>query len=297
MKYYSNVHIYLSQVQRYNMNRLSLQARVRIIGCLTEGNSLRATARLVDVSLNTVTKLLVDVGTACDLYQNETLRNLPCKKVQCDEIWSFTGMKEANVPEEMRGQIGVGDTYTWVAIDAESKLAVSWQVGKRDAYYGQRFMNDLAGRLTGRVTLATDGHHTYIKAVEGAFGQNIDYGMLVKIYGGSTSPIGQANERRYSPAECTGAIKRRISGNPSERDISTSYVERQNLTMRMSMRRFTRLTNGYSKKIQNHACAVALHYMFYNFGRIHKTLRVTPAMQLGITDHVWTLEEIAKLAE
>jgi len=276
------------------MNRLSLQGRVRIIGCLTEGMSLRATARLVDVSLNTVTKLLVDVGTACDLYQNETLRNLLCKKIQCDEIWTFTGMKESSVPKAKRGQVGLGDTYTWVAIDADSKLVVSWQVGKRDAHHGQKFMNDVAGRLANRITLSTDGHHTYVNAVEGAFGGNVDFGMLLKVYGPATGP---SAERRYSPPEVIGTVKRRISGEPSYKDISTSYVERQNLTMRMGMRRYTRLTNGFSRKIQNHACAVALHYMHYNFGRIHKTLRVTPAMQTGISDHVWTLEEIAKLAE
>ena len=274
------------------MNRLSLQDRVRIIGCLTEGMSLRATARLVDVSLNTVTKLLVDVGTACEIYQNETLRNLPCKKVQCDEIWTFTGMKQSNVPAELRGEFGIGDTYTWVGIDPESKLVVSWQVGKRDVETAHKFINDLAKRLANRVTLATDGYHPYVRAVEKAFGMDIDYGMLVKIYGG----VSEGEKKRYSPPEVIGAHKHRISGNPDMKDISTSIVERQNLTMRLKMRRFTRLTNAYSRKIENHECAVALHYMAYNFATIHKTLRVTPAMQLGIADRVWTLEEIAKLA-
>jgi len=273
------------------MNRLNVQDRTRILGCLTEGMSLRATSRLVDVSINTVTKLLVDVGTACDLFQNEVLRNLPCKKVQCDEIWTFTGMKEAQVPEDQQGELGIGDTYTWVGIDPESKLVVSWEIGKRDAKTAQRFVDDLAGRLATRVTLATDGYHPYVIAVEKTFGSEIDYGMLVKLYSGSME-----HDKRYSPAKCTGAIKRTISGEPDPKDISTSHVERQNLTMRMQMRRYTRLTNAFSRKLFNHSCAVALHYMHYNFGRLHKAHRVTPAMQLGIADHVWTLEEIAKLA-
>ena len=255
--------------------------------------SLRATARLADVSLNTVTKLLIDVGTACDLYQNETFRNLPCKKIQCDEIWSFTGMKESSVPKAKRGQVGIGDTYTWVAIDAESKLVVSWHVGKRDAYHGQKFMKDLAGRLANRITLSTDGHHTYVNAVEGAFGGDVDFGMLIKIYGPASGP---SAERRYSPPEVIGTVKRTITGKPEFEDVSTSYIERQNLTMRLKMRRYTRLTNGYSRKIQNHECALALHYMAYNFATIHKTLRVTPAMELGIANHPWTFEEIAALA-
>jgi IS1 family transposase len=273
------------------MNRLSIQDRARVLRCLTEGNSLRATTRMGDVSINTVTKLLIDVGTACDLYQNEKLRDLPCKKVQCDEIWTFTKMKEAKVPHELDGELGWGDTYTWVGIDPESKLVVSWEVGRRDMRTAQRFINDLAGRLANRVTLATDGYHPYVTAVEKTFGGEIDYGMLVKIYGATGE-----RERRYSPPACIGAHKHRVSGNPDPKDISTSHVERQNLTMRMQMRRYTRLTNAFSRKLFNHCCAVALHYMHYNFGRIHKTLRVTPAMQLGITDHIWSLEEIAELA-
>src|SRR5712691_4616641 len=275
------------------MNRLSLEDRARILGCLTDGNSMRATTRMCDVSINTVTKLLVDVGTACDLYQNETLKNLPCKRVQVDEIWSFVGMKEKNVPPMRRGDIGKGDLWTWVAIDADSKLVPSWLVGQRNSGYAKVFIDDLQSRLANRIQLTSDGLKIYINAVENAFGADVDYAMLVKLYGEAK---GEGTERRYSSGECCGTIKGAVCGDPDEKHISTSFVERQNLTMRMSMRRFTRLTNGFSKKVENHACAVALHYMHYNFGRIHKTLRVTPAMQAGIADHVWTLEEIAKLA-
>ncbi len=276
------------------MNRLSLQDRVRIIGCLTEGNSMRATTRMCDVSINTVTKLLVDVGTACDLYQNETLRKLPCKRVQVDEIWSFVGMKEKNVPPMRRGDIGKGDLWTCVAIDADSKLVPSWLVGQRNSAYAKVFIDDLASRLANRIQITSDGLKIYVNAIENAFGADVDYAMLVKLYG---TPQGEGSDRRYSPGECCGTIKGAVCGDPDEKHISTSFIERQNLTMRMSMRRFTRLTNGFSRKVANHACAVALHYMHYNFGRIHKTLRVTPAMQAGIADHVWTLEEIAKLAD
>lgn len=275
------------------MNRLSLPERARVLGCLTEGMSLRATTRLCDVSINTVTKLLVDVGTACDLYQNEALRNLTCKRVQVDEIWCFVGMKEKNVPPMRKGQLGYGDIYTWTAMDADTKLMASWLVGRRDAETGKRFIDDLASRMANRIQLTSDGHGVYLDAVDRAFGTAIDYAMLVKMYGDSQ---GNMSDRKYSPGECCGATKTSICGRPDDKHISTSYVERQNLTMRMHMRRFTRLTNGFSRKVENHACAVALHYMFYNFSRIHRTLRVTPAMQARIADHVWGLEEIAKLA-
>jgi IS1 family transposase len=278
------------------MNRLSLQDRARIIGCLTEGNSMRATSRMCDASINTVTKLLVDVGTACDLYQNETLRNLPCKRVQVDEIWSFCGAKEKNVPPMRRGEFGRGDVYTWVAIDADTKLVPSWLVGQRGIKYARVFIDDLASRMANRIQLTSDGHKAYLTAVEGSFGGDVDYAMLIKLYANTNTAGGEA-QHRYSPGECCGTIVGTVCGEPDAKHISTSFVERQNLTMRMSMRRFTRLTNGFSRKVANHACAVALHYMFYNFGRIHKTLRVTPAMQAGIADHVWTLEEIAKLAD
>lgn len=275
------------------MNKLSLQKRAQIIGLLVEGNSMRSVTRLVGCSINTVTKLLVDTGTACAIYQNEVMRDLPCKRIQCDEIWAFCGMKEKNVPKEHEGELGYGDVYTWTAICADTKLVPSFLIGRRDAEYAYAFMNDLAGRLKNRVQLTTDGHHAYLNAVASNFGSEIDYAMLVKVYGAT---VGKEDQRRYSPPECTGAEKRRINGNPDIKHVSTSFVERQNLTMRMGMRRFTRLTNAFSKKIDNLEYAVALHFMYYNFGRIHKTLRVTPAMEAGISDHVWSLEEIAQLS-
>ena len=284
---------YLSQAYSSVMNRLPLQDRAQILSLLVEGNSLRAIARITGKSINTVTKLLVDVGTACDLYQNEHLRNLKCKRVQVDEIWSFCGMKEKNVPPMRKGEFGKGDVWTWVAIDAETKLVPSWLIGTRGYRYARLFIDDLAGRMANRIQLTSDGHKAYLVAVEKTFGGDVDYAMLVKLYGNAE---GNGNERRYSSGECCGAIKGAVCGDPDEKHISTSFVERQNLTLRMGMRRFTRLTNGFSKKVENHACAVGLHYMFYNFGRIHKTLRVTPAMEAGISDHVWSLEEIAELA-
>ena len=275
-----------------SMNRLSPQDRAKILGMLVEGNSMRAASRMADVSINTVTKLLVDVGAACADYQNATLRNLPCKRLQLDEIWSFCYAKQKNVPADKRGHLGYGDVWTWTALCADTKLVPSWFIGGRDAFYARVFAKDLASRLSSRAQVTTDGYHAYIAAIDGAFGVDVDYAMLVKTYGET-----EDGERRYSPAVCTGAFKRRISGDPKLEDVSTSYVERQNLTMRMSMRRFTRLTNGFSKKIENLEHAVALHFMYYNFGRVHKTLRVTPAMEAGVSDHIWTLEEIAGLAD
>lgn len=268
------------------MNRLSVEARARIIGMLIEGMSLRATSRLGDVSINTVTKLLVDVGSACADYQDVTLRNLKSKRVQCDEIWAFVYAKQKNVPEAKRGQFGYGDVWTWAAIDADTKLVPSFMLGNRDVLTARMFIDDLKSRLAGRVQMTTDGLRVYLEAIEGAFGSEIDYAMLIKIYGASQE------ETRYSPAECIACETRRIQGNPDPAHISTSYSERQNLTMRMSMRRFTRLTNGFSKKVENHAYSVAIHFMHYNFCRIHMTLRVTPAMEAGITDHLWTIEEM-----
>jgi len=276
------------------MNKLSIEKRVQIIGMLVEGNSMRAITRMVGCSINTVTKLLIDVGTACADYQDKTLRDLPCKRIQCDEIWNFCYAKEKNVPDEHKGELGYGDVYTWTAIDADTKLIPSFLVGRRDARYAHIFMLDLESRLKNRVQLTTDGHRAYLTAVEEAFGGSIDYAMLVKTYG---SPESTKDQRRYSPAECTGIEKLPICGNPDKKDVSTSYVERQNLTMRMSMRRFTRLTNGFSKKIENLEHSVALHFMYYNFARIHKTLRVTPAMEAGVADHMWSLEEIIEIAE
>lgn len=276
------------------MNKLSIEKRAQILGLLVEGNSLRAASRLSGCSINTVTKLLVDVGTACAEYQDKALRDLSCKRIQCDEIWSFCYAKSRNVPEDKKDVFGYGDVWTWTALCADTKLMASWMIGNRDAAAAKAFIDDLAGRLANRIQLTTDGHRPYLMAVEEAFGSNIDYAMLVKLYG---SPEGKQQERRYSPAKCNGAIKGTVSGNPSQEHVSTSFVERQNLTMRMSMRRFTRLTNAFSKKIDNHMHAIALHFMYYNFGRVHKSLRVTPAMEAGISDHIWSLEEVAKLAD
>lgn len=234
----------------------------------------------------TVSRLLVEIGEACASYQDKTLRNLKCKILQVDEIWSFTYCKQKNIPERLKDLPGVGDTWTWVAIDAQSKLIPCWHVGNRNAGSAYRFINDLAARLANRVQMTSDGLRVYVEAVEGAFGSEIDFAQLVKLYGHeiTTSP-----EARYSPPICIGARKTRITGQPDPAHISTSFAERQNLTMRMSMRRFTRLTNGFSKKLANHKAAIALHFMHYNFTRIHQTLRVTPAMEAGISDHVWTI--------
>ena len=274
------------------MNRLSIERRAQILNCLVEGNSVRATCRITGAAKNTVVKLLVDVGEACAEYQNQTLRNLSCKRIQCDEIWSFCYAKEKNVRSEYKGQFGYGDVWTWTAICADTKLIPSWVIGRRDSDTAHVFLTDLASRLANRVQLTTDGHTAYLEAIDHAFGDDIDYAMLVKLYGSD-----QEQEKRYSPPKCLGTKLRRIHGNPDSKHISTSYAERQNLTIRMSMRRFTRLTNGFSKKVENLAHAVSLHFMYYNFGRIHRTLRVTPAMEIGVSDHVWSLEEIAGLAE
>ena len=275
------------------MNKLTQAKRVQIIAALVEGNSIRATCRMTGAAKGTVLKLVVDLGKACAAYQDRTLRNLTCKKIQCDEIWSFCYAKERNVPEEMKGKLGVGDVWTWAAIDADTKLIASYLVGGRTAIYARKFIDDLASRLAHRVQLTTDGHRAYLTAVESAFGGEVDYAMLDKIYNAPPT----SGTTRYSPAECCGTRKLKVKGNPDMAQVSTSFVERQNLTMRMSMRRMTRLTNGFSKKIENQAHAVALHFMHYNFARIHQTLRVTPAMEAGIANHVWSLEEIADLVD
>jgi len=274
------------------MNRLTKDQRIKIISALVEGNSLRATARMCDVAFNTVLKLVPEIGRACADYQDKALRGLTCKRIQCDEIWTFCYAKEKNVPADKRGTFGFGDVWTWVAIDAETKLVPSFAVGTRGAQTAKHFMDDLASRLANRVQLTADGHRAYLEAVESAFGSEIDYSMLIKLYGDEMQ-----GETRYSPAECIGTREVPVTGRPDPAHISTSFVERQNLTMRMMMRRFTRLTNGFSKKVENHAWAIALHYMHYNFCRIHKTLRVTPAMAAGISDHVWDISEIADLLE
>jgi IS1 family transposase len=274
------------------MNQLPLEARARILSCLVEGCSLRATARLCDVAINTVVKLQIEAGIACEEFQDRTFRNLNCKRLECDEIWSFVGAKEKNASAEKKAK-GWGDIWTWTAIDAESKLIPCWHVGERDGGAAYEFMHDLAGRLAHRVQLTTDGHKPYLSAVEDAFGNDIDFATLTKIYG-EESPKTHA---RYSPAPCTGIRCAVITGKPDSAKISTSYVERQNLSMRMGMRRFTRLTNAFSKKVENHCCALALYFMHYNFCRIHSSLRVTPAMQAGLTDRVWEMADVVRMME
>ena len=275
------------------MNRLSIEKRAQILHCIVEGNSLRATARLTDTAINTVVNLMIDAGKACSAYQDKTMRNLKCKRLQCDEIWSFVGCKEKSVPDSQKGH-GRGDVWTWTALDSATKLVPCWYVGNRDALAAHHFMHDLQGRLASRVQLTTDGHKPYLVAVEDAFGAEIDYAQLVKIYGTEVGPKNNA-EIRYSPAQCMGARKAVISGQPEYAHISTSHTERQNLSMRMGMRRFTRLTNAFSKKLENLEANVALYFMHYNFAKIHGSLRVTPAMESGIAVHVWTMAEIAAL--
>jgi IS1 family transposase len=272
------------------VNKLSIEQRTRIFAALVEGNSIRAIARMTGKSRNTIDKLLCDLGRACSEYQDKTFRNLQCQRIQCDEIWSFIGAKEKNTTIETKAQ-GWGDVWTWVALDADTKLVPCWFIGERHAGAAYHFMHDLAGRLAHRVQLTTDGHRPYLTAVEDAFGANIDYAMLHKIYG--KAPEGP--ETRYSPAICMGTKRAVISGKPDFAHVSTSFIEAQNRNMRMSMRRFTRLTNAHSKKLENHGHAIAIHYMYYNFARIHSSLRVTPAMEAGIADHVWSVEEIIGL--
>ncbi|HLY42313.1 MAG TPA: IS1 family transposase [Terracidiphilus sp.] len=274
------------------MNRLPLETRAKIVGMMVEGNSLRAISRMCDVSINTVSKLLVDLGNAAMEFHHKNVRGLQVKRLQCDEIWAFVGAKQKNV-NHGKSPEGWGDVWTWTAIDADSKLCVSYLVGGRDAGWAKDFMEDCASRIDGRIQVTTDGHRAYLEAVEGAWGMDVDYAQLQKIYGAPSD----AEQRRYSPAKCIGSDMKVVSGNPDPDHVSTSFVERQNLTMRMGMRRFTRLTNGFSKKFENHAYAVAIHFLHYNFARIHKTLRITPAMAGGIAAHVWSLEEIANLAE
>lgn len=275
------------------MNKLPLEKRVQILSLFVEGNSLRASARIADVAFNTVAKLFVDAGRACLAYQDQALRNLNCRRLQLDEIWSFVHSKQKNVASAKAAPEGAGDVWTWVAIDADTKLVPSWRVGDRSGETAIDFVSDLASRLSHRVQISTDGHRPYLEAIEGVFGGDVDYAMIHKVYG--TAP--EAVKGRYSPAECIGIKKQRIEGDPDPKHVSTSYVERQNMTMRMSIRRFTRLTNAFSKKVENHALAVALHYMNYNFCRIHKTLRVTPAMAAGVTDRLWSATDIAELVE
>jgi IS1 family transposase len=278
------------------MNRLDIERRSQVVRALCEGNSIRSTARMTGAAINTVVKLLTELGSACLDYQDSVMREFPCKRLQCDEIWSFVYSKAKNVPAEHQGEFGYGDVWTWTAIDAETKLVPCWRVGNRDGVEAYKFMQDLAPRLANRVQLTTDGHKAYLEAIEGAFGSNIDYAMLIKLYG--AAPEG---ERRYSQSECIGTETKIIQGDPDKAHISTSYVERQNLTMRMSMRRFTRLTNAFSKKLEDHMHALSLYFMHYNFARPHKTLSkpypTTPAMAAGLIDHVWTTEELISLID
>jgi len=256
-----------------------------------EGTGINATVRMTGVSKNTILKLLADLGEACAQYQDGALHNLPCRRIQCDEIWSFCYAKDKNVPEEKRGVFGYGDVWTWVAIDADTKLVPCWHHGRRDAIAASQFINDLASRLSHRVQLTTDGHRPHLQAIEGAFGCEVDYAMLIKLYGNPP------DDRRYSPGDCIGCEVKTIKGNPDADHISTSYIERQNLTMRMSMRRFTRLSNAFSKKLDNLRQSVSLHYMHYNFARIHKTLRCSPAQEAGITSKLWEIEDIVALLD
>jgi IS1 family transposase len=271
------------------MNKLPLEKRVQILSMLVEGCSMRSVSRVADVSINTVTKLLTEAGEACISLHNELVRDVPSRRIQCDEIWSFCYAKQANVARAKAAPSEAGDVWTWTAIDADSKLILSFLVGGRDAGYATEFMHDVAARLRYRVQLTTDGHAAYLEAIRDAFANRIDYAQLIKIYGDSPSTRGSG---RYSPPPCTGIRARTVSGLPNPDHVSTSYSERQNLTMRMSMRRFTRLTNGFSKKLENHIHALALYFVHYNFCRIHKSLRTSPAMAAGISDRLWSLEDV-----
>ncbi|HVR26526.1 MAG TPA: IS1 family transposase [Candidatus Polarisedimenticolia bacterium] len=273
------------------MNRLDKARRAQVVRCLIEGCSIRATARMTGASKNTIVKLLVDLADACVAYHDRHVRNLKVRRLQCDEIWNFVGAKAKNVTLEQKAE-GWGDTWTWTALDADTKLCVSYLVGGRDLGWATEFMHDCARRISNRVQITTDGHKAYLEAVESAFGADIDYAQLQKVYGAPSE-----DHKRYSPAVCIGCDMKVVSGNPDPKHVSTSFVERQNLSMRMSIRRFTRLTNAFSKKVENHAAAVALWFMYYNFCRVHQTLRVTPAMETGISAHVWSVEELAALLD
>ena len=276
------------------MNKLPSAKRVQILSMLVEGVSMRSISRVAGVSINTVSKLLVDAGEACAAYHDETVRDVPSRRVQCDEIWSFCYAKAKNVARAKAAPPGAGDVWTWTALDADSKLIVSYAIGDRSGETAMEFMDDLRPRLANRVQLTTDGHKAYLEAVEGAFGGAVDFAQLVKLYGPAQ---GKGSEKRYSPAECTGIRKRKIEGNPDPADVSTSYVERQNLTMRMSMRRFTRLTNAFSKKLENHIHSLSLYFVHYNFVRVHKSLRISPAMAAGLSDTLHDMEWIVGLIE
>ena len=272
------------------MNLLAADKRTAVIAALVEGTSINATCRMTGVAKHTVLRLLKDMGCACAAYHNSHVRNLRVRRVQADEIWSFVYGKDKNLTME-QVKSGLGSIWTWKAIDADTKLVISYTIGDRGADTAKAFMQDVASRINSRIQLTTDGHRVYADAVEDAFGSEIDDAMLVKIYGASN----ENPESRYSPATCIGCRTGVLAGSPDPEHISTSFVERSNLSMRMGMRRFTRLTNGFSKKLENHGHMVALYFMHYNYCRIHKSLRVTPAMEAGLTDHVWNIEELIEL--
>lgn len=274
---------------------LSTNDRVRIVSCLVEGCSVRATCRMTGFAKGTVLKLLSDLGRVCEAYHSDHVHGLQTKRLQCDEIWAFVGAKNRNLPADKLADPRFGSVWTWTAIDADTKFMVSWGVGERTREVARDFMEDVASRIASdRVQVTTDGFNAYRAAVLLAFGEKVDLGQAEKVFG---TPQSKSPEQRYSPAVCLGCIRRRIKGNPDERKISTSFAERANLTMRMGMRRFTRLTNAFSKKIENHAAAVSLHFMHYNFCRVHQTLKTTPAMKAGMADHVWTLAELVAVLE
>ncbi len=278
-----------------SMNRLTIEKRAQVIAALVEGNSIRATVRMTGAAKNTITKLVVDLGQACADYQDQIFRDLPCKVMEVDEIWGFCYSKQKNVPEQFKGTPGYGDVWTFTAVCADTKLIPAWLVGERTADDADVFLRDLASRLANRIQLSTDAHKMYESTVGPAFQQQIDWAQIQKIYRADSA------ERKYSPAVCTGIKVRPLKGNPDPDRVSTSYVERQNLTIRMGMRRFTRLTNGFSKKVENLAFATSLHFMHYNFARPHESLKNpyprTPAMAAGVSDHVWTTKEIAALLD
>jgi IS1 family transposase len=280
-----------------HMNKLTPARRAEVLNALAEGNSVRSTVRLTGVAKNTILRLLADAGAACAEYQDAMLRNLPCKRIQCDEIWSFVYGKDRNIPAAIKASspFTVGSVWTWSAIDADTKLMVSWLVGLRDEKNAEQFVSDLASRLAGKIQMTTDGLKLYVNAVENAFGGDIDYAMLAKIYGPSGSD--KSPDTRYSPGRIKGSETSIISGEPEKAHISTSFVERANLTMRMGMRRFTRLTNAFSKKFENHCHAVSLFMFHYNFIRIHQTTRCTPAMAAGVTDRLWSMRDLVELIE
>jgi IS1 family transposase len=274
------------------MNKLDREARAKILTLLCEGMSIRAIARVTGAGKNTIARLLVDAGVACAAYQDRVLRNLPCKRVQADEIWSFVYTKAGNLPRAKNAPRDAGDVWTWIALDAETKLIATFYIGDRSYGSAYAFINDLKERLANRIQLTTDGHRAYATAVEFAFGEDVDYAILQKLYGQDSQ-----GEKRYSPAVCIGCKKENVVGKPDAAHVSTSFVERSNLTMRMHMRRFTRLTNAFSKKIENHACAIALHCMFYNFVRVHQTLKMTPAMAAGVTKRLWEMTDVVDMID